>query len=51
MTKLRRDMDRARTIIDLVRKREKFKREALAKDWEVYQHRYIALESNTRVYY
>ena len=42
MLKLRRDMDRARTIIDLVKKREKLKREALCQDWEVIQARYVA---------
>lgn len=40
MTKLRRDMDRARTIIDLVRKREKMKRESICKDWDVYEARF-----------
>ena len=42
MVKLRRDIDRARTIIDLVKKREKLKREVLSKDWDVFEIRCAA---------
>ena len=40
MLKLRRDLDRVRTIIDLVKRREKIKRDTLAAEAEVLENRF-----------
>ena len=40
MLKLRRDLDRVRTIIDLVKRREKIKRDTLAAEAEGLENRF-----------